>query len=98
MSSYRRNLQAALFKAAKVGHIKLMQEFIRHGANPCLPDISGYNAISYVVAANPTEAMTWLKSVFATFKPFEEKRNNRFWVQELATGKKVTTAATEQNY
>ena len=89
MSSYQRNLQLALFKAAKVGHIKLMQEFIKHGANPCLPDIKGYNAISYVVAANPTEALTWLEAVFATFKPPEESRDNRFWVQELATDEKT---------
>ena len=93
MSSYQNNLQLALFKAAKVGHIKLMQELIKHGANPGLPDFKGYNAISYAMTANPLEAATWLKAVFATFKPPKEQRDNRFWVQELATGQKMTKEA-----
>ena len=42
-------LQTALFKAAKIGHINLMKEFIEVGADPFAPDNSGRSAIFYAM-------------------------------------------------
>lgn len=46
-------LQKALFQAAKVGHIKLMREFIAAGANPFELDEKEHNAIFYADLADP---------------------------------------------
>jgi len=40
-------LQEALFKAAKVGHIKLMRELIEAGANPFALNEDDHNAFFY---------------------------------------------------
>lgn len=40
-------LQQALFKAAKVGHIVLMREFVEAGADPLAPDEDNRCAIQY---------------------------------------------------
>jgi len=45
-------LQGALFKAAKVGHTKLMLEFIKVGAKPFALDEEGHDAIFYAVQQN----------------------------------------------
>lgn len=45
-------LQFALFKAAKIGNIKLMREFIEAGADPFLLDIENCNAITYAMKSN----------------------------------------------
>jgi ankyrin repeat protein len=42
-------LQVALFKAAKIGNIKLIKEFIEAGASPFIRDASNYCAIEYAI-------------------------------------------------
>ena len=57
-------LQGALFKAAKVGHIKLMREqLIIAGADPYKLDEENYSAISYAHAANPKGIVILLKEL-----------------------------------
>ena len=58
MSLHRHNskpLQQALWQAAKVGHLSLMQELIAAGADPFIHDEHGRNAISYAAAADPVK-------------------------------------------
>ncbi len=63
------DLQNALFKAAKVGNINLMIEFISHGANPFLIDENGYDAISYAMDADPIKTGNMLlKLISETMK------------------------------
>lgn len=46
-------LQKALFKAAKVGHISLMLELIKVGADPFTPDDTNHSAINYAQMQDP---------------------------------------------
>ena len=56
--------QEALFKAAKVGNVKLMRELIKAGANPFAPDEEERNAISYALAANLEDTVKLLEALF----------------------------------
>jgi len=56
-------LQYALFKAAKVGHINLMQEFIKVGAGPFALDEEGHDAIFYANKQNPRGTKTLLEQL-----------------------------------
>lgn len=56
--------QEALFKAAKVGNVKLMRELIKAGANPFASDKEERNAISYALASNLAETVKLLETLF----------------------------------
>ena len=58
-------LQFALFKAAKVGHIKLMREFIEFGADPFASDENNHDAFFYARQEAPLEAATLFKELKA---------------------------------
>jgi len=55
-------LQKALFKAAKVGHIKLMRELIEIGANPFALDEDNHNSFFYAQLQAPEETAELLKA------------------------------------
>jgi ankyrin repeat protein len=61
-------LQQALFKAAKVGHIKLMRELIIAGADPFISDEKGHSAISYATKSDPIKTGSLLLELSDTFK------------------------------
>ena len=77
-------LQLALLKAAKVGHLKLMQELIQLGADPCQSDIEGNNAIIYFAQANPKEMITWFSAKVIEASPRKHCFGNS-WVKDLMT-------------
>ena len=52
-------IQLALVKAAKVGHLKLMQELISLGADPYQTDDQGKNAVTYYLETHPQEVVPW---------------------------------------
>jgi ankyrin repeat protein len=60
-NNYENPLQQALFKAAKVGHIKLMKELIQAGADPYARDEINSNALDYAYRQNPEELKEFLE-------------------------------------
>lgn len=64
-------LQQALFKAAKVGHIELMREFIEAGADPFALDENNRSAIQYAIdsdSSHPTNFLKELSDIVDNFK------------------------------
>ena len=64
-------LQIALFKAARIGNINLVQELIEAGANPFMLDEENRNAIFYATRNDPTKTdkmLMELESVVAKFR------------------------------
>lgn len=68
--------QEALFKAAKVGNIKLMRELIKASASPFVLDEEERNAISYALAANPEETIELLAELFPVTSELGGKKQN----------------------
>lgn len=66
--------QEALFKAAKVGNIKLVREFMQAGGNLFMPDDGGRNALSYAFAANCEETTKLLEELFPVTLETEEEK------------------------
>jgi len=49
-------VQKRLLKAAKVGNINLMKEYIKIGADPYMPDEHGHNAVFYLKRTAPEKS------------------------------------------
>jgi len=67
-------LQFALFKAAKIGNIKLMREFIEAGADPFLLDIENCNAITYAMKSNVLDQNSLLMELTEIADGFKKNR------------------------
>lgn len=67
-------LQFALFKAAKIGNIKLMREFIEAGADPFLLDTENCNAITYVMKSNVLDQNSLLMELNEIADGFKKNR------------------------
>ena len=53
-------MQFALFQAAKVGNIELMEEFIGAGANPFVLDSENCSALMYAMRSDPEKTSALL--------------------------------------
>jgi hypothetical protein len=67
-------LQFALFKAAKIGSIKLMREFIEAGADPFLLDTENCNAITYAMKSNTLDQNSLLMELPEIADGFKKSR------------------------
>ncbi|NDA90329.1 MAG: hypothetical protein EBY20_05425 [Alphaproteobacteria bacterium] len=67
-------LQFALFKAAKIGNIKLMREFIETGADPFLLDTENCNAITYAMNSNALDQNSLLMELTEIADGFKKNR------------------------
>ena len=67
-------LQFALFKAAKIANIKLMQEFIEAGADPFLLDTENCNAITYAMKSNTLDQNSLLMELTEIADGFKKNR------------------------
>ena len=67
-------LQFALFKAAKIGNIKLMREFIETGADPFLLDTENCNAITYAMKNNKLDQNSLLMELTEIADGFKKNR------------------------
>jgi len=67
-------LQFALFKAAKIGNIKLMREFIETGADPFLLDTENCNAITYAMKSNVLDQNSLLMELNEIADGFKKNR------------------------
>lgn len=67
-------LQQALFKAAKVGHISLMREFVEAGADPFALDEKNRSVIQYAIESDPADPATLLMQLTDIINLFNNKR------------------------
>ena len=69
-------LQKALFQAAKIGNIELMNEFIRTGANPFLRDASNRSALMYAMRSDTLNRATLLMELTKLVDTFKKRGRN----------------------